>query len=453
MKITTIAILILLFSLFTFLTWNFFGVLIIFCIWIFLYLIQKNQISNVFRSFFLFYCFFFCYNLFSTFWLYHSEPFYSILIFIINAFLQTLIFFFLYKLSKFYKNYSFFLLWVAFEILLTKWDLAWPWLILGNSLANSWYIIQWYSYVGVYGGSIWIIFFSWYSFKYFFEGKFSMILILLILPCFISVCQYTSNLNSIDFKINNQQKIVIFNPSELNTKEPREIKDLVLYFTENTKDSLLIISPELYYTLDYPMLNDAEFQSYLNYYFERNSNSTLLLGVELINKKDKFNSIFLYNDKQYLFRTKKKYVPVTEFTHNLLTPFFGETHYSKNKDDDTKKLKIYLKTMPFVCYEILFSDFVARNVFDSNYLILMSSEDFMNGSKYGKRQYDNLVRLRAIENGRFLIKNSYNGTSSLYSPNGDIVEIFDKTYNIVNIPEINENTVYQKFIYHLHNLF
>lgn len=103
--------------------------------------------------------------------------------------------------------------------------------------------------------------------------------------------------------------------------------------------------------------------------------------------------------------------------------------------------------MPFVCYEILFSDFVANHSYNSNLIILLASEDFMHGSFFGKKQYNDLIRIRAIENNRYLIKNSFEGTSFLVSPKGDIVEKILCPVTSVRVPIINKNTFYQNLIH------
>lgn len=47
--------------------------------------------------------------------------------------------------------------WVAFEHFHYNWGLNWPWLTLGNGLANWPSVIQWYEVTGVLGGSVWIL--------------------------------------------------------------------------------------------------------------------------------------------------------------------------------------------------------------------------------------------------------------------------------------------------------
>src|ERR1700761_5013616 len=46
--------------------------------------------------------------------------------------------------------------WIAYEYLHQTWDLAFPWMTLGNGFAVSHRWIQWYEYTGVYGGTVWI---------------------------------------------------------------------------------------------------------------------------------------------------------------------------------------------------------------------------------------------------------------------------------------------------------
>jgi apolipoprotein N-acyltransferase len=46
---------------------------------------------------------------------------------------------------------------MGYEHFHLSWDLAWPWLNLGNALATAPQLIQWYEFIGVRGGTLWII--------------------------------------------------------------------------------------------------------------------------------------------------------------------------------------------------------------------------------------------------------------------------------------------------------
>lgn len=58
--------------------------------------------------------------------------------------------------------------WIAFEHLHYNWGLNWPWLTLGNGLANWPSLIQWYEVTGVLGGTAWILGCNYLAFKAFF---------------------------------------------------------------------------------------------------------------------------------------------------------------------------------------------------------------------------------------------------------------------------------------------
>src|SRR3546814_14846 len=47
--------------------------------------------------------------------------------------------------------------WISYEFLHQSWDLAFPWMTLGNGFASNHQLIQWYEYTGVYGGTLWIL--------------------------------------------------------------------------------------------------------------------------------------------------------------------------------------------------------------------------------------------------------------------------------------------------------
>ena len=51
---------------------------------------------------------------------------------------------------------GFVLCWLGFEYLHFNWELHFPWLTFGNVFANQPWLVKWYAYTGVQGGSLWI---------------------------------------------------------------------------------------------------------------------------------------------------------------------------------------------------------------------------------------------------------------------------------------------------------
>ena len=61
------------------------------------------------------------------------------------------------KMGNYLGYLSFILYWLSMEYLHHNWELAWPWLTLGNVFALYPQYIQWYSITGVAGGSLWVL--------------------------------------------------------------------------------------------------------------------------------------------------------------------------------------------------------------------------------------------------------------------------------------------------------
>ncbi|MBZ0246500.1 MAG: hypothetical protein K8H85_11170, partial [Cyclobacteriaceae bacterium] len=101
--------------------------------------------------------------------------------------------------------------WLALEYLNAQINILTPWYNLGNSLAGSIQLIQWYEFTGVSGGTFWILLTNillFYSFqmllknnlKYFFSGL-ALLLICFIVPPVIS--------SKIEFFYNGEEREVL----------------------------------------------------------------------------------------------------------------------------------------------------------------------------------------------------------------------------------------------------
>ena len=99
-------------------------------------------------------------NAITTFWVCNATLGGGLFAIFANAFQMSVIFG-LFRLSK--KKFSgalpyIFLMvaWIAWERFYFDAEISWPWLVMGNSFAQSTWAIQWYEYTGTLGGSLWI---------------------------------------------------------------------------------------------------------------------------------------------------------------------------------------------------------------------------------------------------------------------------------------------------------
>lgn len=445
----------LFFSLFSFVSWNYFGLIFILNIVILFYIIDLTKNKNLIKKGIFIFPFFLSFNICATFWLYESDKFYSLITFFTNSIIMT--FFFLcgtFFTTKNKKN-VFIITWLISEWILTKWDLAWPWLIFGNVLSNQWYLIQWYSICGVHGGSLWLLLIGLFLYKIIINVKKTKTI--LIILCFLCIIPLLSLFYYLLTKSENRNKknenFIIYTPKQTKIRETnynKTRKMLSILNNEKIKTKDKIIVPELFFTISPYDITDGNLHYLFENYLKKND-VTFIIGSEIRNDStNKFNGISIINNKDVLFRTKKKYVPITEYTPIMLVPFFGKSFYTKNRNDDSKKIFEKLNFLPFVCYEILFSDFIAEKSYNSNTILVLASEEFMNKSYFGSMQYNNLIRLRAIENNRYLVKNSYCGKSLVINPKGDIIENKTSLLFQTNISISNKNTLFQKIVHSIY---
>ena len=110
------------------------------------------------------------------------------------------------------------------------------------------------------------------------------------------------------------------------------------------------------------------------------------------------------------YKVKEKLVPYSEYTpkflRNILNRNISFDYIENESFKKQNKEELYL-----ICYEVVFSNYISRNIGKSSRIILLTSEKFFNNSYFGMKQYNDIIRLRAIENRKPIIKSSNSGTS------------------------------------------
>lgn len=103
---------------------------------------------------------FFIWNAATTWWIWIASPIGAITAIVANSFLMSipvLLFRSTKKRCGEHIGYvSLPIYWITFEYLHHQWELAWPWLTLGNGFAMYPQLVQWYEFTGALGGSLWI---------------------------------------------------------------------------------------------------------------------------------------------------------------------------------------------------------------------------------------------------------------------------------------------------------
>jgi len=435
----------LIFTIFNFIAWNYFGLALIVTIATLFYFIQTLFNKKWYTKLLYILILTFIFNVSSTFWLIKLSWLEALLVFVGNSMVMSIPLFCIIQVkSKNQLLYTFIFFWIAFEILHTKWALSWPWLIFGNALGNLHFLVQWYSITGAYGGSIWLIVLGYLAYKFFFNcnNKRRVILFfssVLFIPILISLSLYLFETT----EKRETYKILAYIHLDDKMSNYKKLKTLFLKVKDSNSVDF-IVSPEVFLP-KVSLTNLKQEVFYLKKIMNTFPNTKILFGVELQNNKNQlFNTIMYGNYEKYFFRTKKKYVPIREYTPNIFRKIAGDSFYTKNTVDDHNLIVNETKILPILCYESIFPSFIAENSINTHGIFLLASEQFMNNSYFGKKQYLNIVRLRAIENKRYLVKcSSKNGLSCILNEKGDVVKYLNNEFETFNIPKIKNNSVYQ----------
>ncbi|MBV1877432.1 MAG: apolipoprotein N-acyltransferase [Pseudomonadales bacterium] len=186
----------------------------------------------------------------------------------------------------------------------------------------------------------------------------------------------------------------------------------------------IIVWPEAALTVSrrnaQPLLNRLDARARLN-------GSTLLLGIPDHDKSGRFlnSAIALGNGQGEYF--KRHLVPFGEYMplENLLRGLvdFFDLPMSHNQPGPWQQTGIVagdLKLAISICYEVVFSNLVRSNQAVPDLLVTISNDTWF-GRSIGPLQHMQMAQMRALENGRYLIRGTNNGVTAIVDYHGRIL--------------------------------
>jgi apolipoprotein N-acyltransferase len=102
----------------------------------------------------------------------------------------------------------------------------------------------------------------------------------------------------------------------------------------------------------------------------------------------------------------------------------------------------------FLCYEIIFPDFVRRRVASGATMLVNLTNDGWWGRSNGPYQHATMSRMRSIENGVSLARCANTGISMLVDPLGRVLcktGLYERTVLTHALPCYKINTIYTRF--------
>lgn len=354
--------------------------------------------------------------------------------------------------------------WIAYEYLHQTWDLAFPWMNLGNGFASTHQLIQWYEFTGVYGGTLWIllsnilIFETWLAFKKGSDRKTQLLVrsvLHIVIPVVVSLVMYykysehpdPSNVVVVQPNIDPYEKFGNL-PASAQIERLIHLSDSIgqsntEYFiwpetaiSKDTEEENIRIEP-----------NFTVIQKFLSKY----KNGNLLSGIESFSMYDSpktstarpypstplyfdvFNSaVLIENSSRVQFYHKSKLVPGVEQTPfstalGFLKPAFAAFGGSSGSYGKQDKPSVFysqsgIGAAPVICYESIWGEYIAESVRQGAQFIAIITNDGWWGNTSGKDQHLQYARLRAIETRRWVARSANTGISAFINQRGDIVQ-------------------------------
>jgi len=417
---------------------------------------------------------FIIWNLIATWWVYcvdfGKEG--AVMAFTANSLLMSSLFLIWYKTEvRLFRQLKFWLLvpfWLAFEFLHHTWELSWPWLTIGNCFSSTINFVQWYEFTGVSGGTLWALSINILLAKLIIGGKreikpFVKILALIFVPILISY----AILSVRDIKPEKEINVTVIQPNidpynvKFDESFTSQLNKLHQQLTQSSlnKNTELVVLPETFIVAEEGYdINEADFKSS----YELNNllglmkihfpNASILSGASTMHDfgpgealsstarkygnaekyYDSYNTaVYIDTNKNVTFYHKSKLVPGAEIMpFRWLFKYFEQ--YALELGGTTGSLGIQntrtvfkddvfqTKIAPSICYESIYSDFMAQYVRKGAELICIVTNDGWWGNTPGHKQHLSYAKLRAIETRKQVVRSANTGISCFIDEMGRI---------------------------------
>lgn len=162
-------------------------------------------------------------------------------------------------------------------------------------------------------------------------------------------------------------------------------------------------------------------------------NSTIISGIPFrqINsdsgEQTLHNSIVSIGKGDGIYHKQKlvpfgEYVPLQDILRGLIQFFDLPMSDFRTGSSDQSLLKAgNFQVSPFICYEVVYPDFVRNNIKGSHFLLTISNDSWF-GESIGPLQHLEMAQMRAAENQRYMIRGTNNGISAVIDQKGKIID-------------------------------
>lgn len=164
-------------------------------------------------------------------------------------------------------------------------------------------------------------------------------------------------------------------------------------------------------------------------YFRRQadaSDATLVTGIFGRTGAGLHNSITSLGNGSGIYHKQKlvpfgEYVPLRALFATLLQIFDLPMSSLEKGPSRQELLTAGAYTLaPFICYEVVYPDFVRRQAAGADVLVTISNDTWF-GASWGPLQHLEMAAMRALENGRWMVRATNNGVSAIIDEKGTVI--------------------------------
>lgn len=161
------------------------------------------------------------------------------------------------------------------------------------------------------------------------------------------------------------------------------------------------------------------------------SNTNLILGIPVRAASGQHNSIIALGTGSGEYHKQKlvpfgEYVPLEDWLRGLIQFFdLPMSNFTKGPPVTPRLSADGYSVAPFICYEVVYPDFVTQGSAHANLLVTVSNDSWF-GDSIGPLQHLQMARFRALETGRPLLRGTNNGVSAIIDHKGRVITVSEQ---------------------------
>lgn len=439
------------------------------------HILYKNKIRRSLLKLFLYsFLAFVVWNMVVYWWLWRAAAQTTLAAWGANAFLMTFPILAYHQAKKWGSNafgyLAFVCAWMGFEYLHLHWNFSWVWLNLGNVFAQTPNWVQWFSYTGSFGGTLWVLLVNVGLLLALLQKKRGSMLLFAALTCllpllvsYLMLWQYEPpqgkaveilsvqpNLDCYTEKFRYNAKKGTQNKHTYVPYEQQIDRLISLTAKEIGPQTRFVLWPEaaIHHSVEEGAALQDENVRKVHHFMSKNPQAALVSGLntykvygkvaktpsaryqENIGFYDYFNTaVLIYGNRPLEFYNKSKLVigaetiPYPAVLNFLMLNLGGVSGGMGRQNEAEVFFKDDIGLAPLICYESVYGEYVSEFVKKGAQILSVITNDGWWGDTPGYKQHLNYARLRAIENRRYIARSANTGVSGFISPTGKDIKL------------------------------